>query len=90
VEKMFIECSNKIVFIGVSQDDKGKIEDFVNKFELSFLIARDAENKIASTFNARMPTHVLIDVQGTIRYFDPSPPEIRDLEKILRWQTLRC
>ena len=81
---MFREFSDKIVLIGVSQDDKGKIEDFVNKFDLGFPLARDAENKIASAFNAMIPTHILMDVHGTIRYFDPSPPEIGDLEKILK------
>jgi peroxiredoxin len=84
VEKMFKEFSDRIVFIGVSQDDKLKIEDFVNKFQLSFPIAEDADKKIFSAFNARIPTHVLIDRQGTIRYVEPSSPEIKDLEKIIK------
>ncbi len=81
---MFKEFNDKIVFIGISQDDRGKIEDFVKKFELSFPIVRDAEKIIASAFNARIPNHVLIDMQGTIRYSEPSPPGIKDLENILK------
>jgi peroxiredoxin len=42
---MFSEFSDRIVFVGISQDDKGRIEDFVKKFDLSFPIARDAEKK---------------------------------------------
>jgi peroxiredoxin len=83
VEKLYREFGDKIEFIGINQDDKKKIEDFVKKFELSFPIARDAEKNIASAFNARIPTHILIDRQGTIRYVEPSAPEIKDLEKIL-------
>jgi peroxiredoxin len=81
---MFKEYSDKIIFIGISQDDKGKIDDFVKKFELSFPIARDAEKTIAPAFDARIPTHILIDGQGTIRYFEPSSPETKDLEKLLK------
>lgn len=81
---MFNEFSDKIVFIGISEDDRGKIEDFVKKFELSFPIARDAEKNIASAFNVRIPTHILINVQGTIRYIEPSPPAVKDLEKIFK------
>ena len=81
---MFKEFNDKIVFIGISQDDSGKIEDFVKKFELSFPIARDAEKNIVQAFDARIPTHILVDMQGTIRYSEPSPPEIKDLENILK------
>jgi peroxiredoxin len=84
VEKMFNEFSDKIVFIGISEDDRGKIEDFLKKLELSFPIARDAEKNIASAFNARIPTHILVDRQGTIRYVEPSAPETKDFEKILK------
>jgi peroxiredoxin len=81
---MFKEFNDKIAFIGISQDDIGKIEDFVKKFELNFPIARDAEKNIAPAFNARIPTHILIDKQGMTKYSEPSPPEIKDLENILK------
>ena len=81
---MFKKYSDKIMFIGISQDDKGKIDDFVKKFELNFPVARDAEKTIVPAFDARIPTHILIDRQGTIRYSEPSPPEIKDLENILK------
>jgi peroxiredoxin len=81
---MFKEFNDKIAFIGISQDDSGKIEDFVKKFELGIPVARDAEKTIAPAFDARIPTHILIDMQGTIKYSEPSPPEIKDLEKILK------
>lgn len=81
---MFKEFNDRIAFIGISQDAKDKIEDFVKKFELSFPIASDAEKNITPAFDARIPTHILIDMQGTIRYSEPSPPEIKDLENILK------
>jgi len=84
VEKMFKEFSNKIVFIGISQDDKGKVEDFVKKFELSFPVVHNAGKSIMSSFNARIPSYILIDVQGRIRYIAHSLPEVSDLEKILK------
>lgn len=84
MEKMFKEFGDKIVFIGISQDDKGKVEGFLKKFELSFPIACDPGKNITAAFDARIPTHILIDRQGTTRYVEPSSPEIKDLEKILK------
>jgi peroxiredoxin len=84
VEKMFKEFKDRIAFIGISQDDKARIEDFVKKFQLSFPIANDADKRIFSAFDARVPTHILIDKQGIIRYLEPSSAEIKDLEKVLK------
>lgn len=39
---------------------------------------------VTSAFDARIPTHVLIDRRGTIRYIEPFPSEMEDLEKILK------
>lgn len=81
---MFKEFSDQIMFLGISRDDKDKIEDFVKKFELSFAVVQDAGITISAAFNARIPTYILIDRQGTIRYLEPSSPETKDLEKLLK------
>ncbi len=81
---MFEEFKGRIVFIGICQDDKTKIEDFMKKFDLNFPVANDADKRVFSAFDARVPTHILIDKQGTIRYVEPSSAEIKDLEKILK------
>ena len=84
MEKMFKEFGDKVIFIGISQDDREKIKRFVMKHGLSFPIVHDPGKIIAPLFNARIPTHFLIDMQGTIRYCEPSPPGIKDLENILK------
>lgn len=84
MEKIYRELGDKIAFVGINHEDNEKIEEFVKKYGLSFPVALDRKRSIAAVFNARIPTYVLIDKHGTIKYLAPVFPERNDLEKILR------
>lgn len=84
MEKAFRTHGEKIEFLAVSQDDMASIEGFIRKFRLSVPVARDADKRLSKTFHARMPTYILIDASGIIRYMKPFIPEERDIEGILK------
>lgn len=84
MEKLYRALGDRIAFIGISQDDRGRMDDFVRELALSFPIAQDTDKSISTAFRARIPSHVLIDMQGMIRYFEPSAPDIKHMEKILK------
>jgi peroxiredoxin len=81
---MFRKFGGRIVFIGISREDKAKLANFVKKFHVTFFVAQDGDGSIFSAFDARIPTHILVDREGIIRYSEPVPPDPRDLERVLR------
>jgi thiol-disulfide isomerase/thioredoxin len=59
-----------LVIIGVSVDEKkSEMEKFLQKNKVSFAIVRDAAHKLVATAGVEtMPTSMLIDTEGKIRF----------------------
>ncbi|MBI5639666.1 MAG: redoxin domain-containing protein [Nitrospirae bacterium] len=83
MEKLYKEFGGRVEFIGMNQGDKEKIGPFRKKYGLSFPNAHDDNRKILSAFKARVPTHVLIGIHGTVQYMAPHMPGRKELEKLL-------
>ena len=84
MEKLYEEFGGRIEFIGINQGDKEKIGQFTKKYGLSFQTAYDDNRKILAAFEARVPTHMLIDIHGTVQYVAPYLPGRKEIEKLLR------
>lgn len=59
-----------------------KIGDYMEKYGLSLPVAYDEGMKVSSSFDAKAPTNIIIDVNGTILYKKASPPA--DIEGYLK------
>ncbi|MBI4689800.1 MAG: TlpA family protein disulfide reductase [Nitrospirae bacterium] len=84
MEKLYKEFKDRIEFIGINKGDKEKIEGFIKKYDLSFPVAHDLNEKVLTAFKARIPTYVLIDTNGKIRYKEPDLPESKHLDELIK------
>ncbi len=82
MEELYRELGDKVEFIGINQGFKENIKDYMKKYNLSFPVAYDEGEKILLSFDARVPTHILIDIEGRIKYKEPEPPE--NIKKYLK------
>lgn len=81
---MYKDLGDKIEFLGINLGDREDIEKFIKEYKLSFPVAYDREGKVASSFNAKVPTFILIDINGRVSYTEPHAPERKHLEKLLK------
>jgi peroxiredoxin len=81
VEKAFLALGGRVEFIGISSEDGEKIGEYLEEYGLSLPVARDEDGGVMSLFGARVPTNVIIDIDGTVIYRRASPPE--DIEEYL-------
>jgi peroxiredoxin Q/BCP len=89
--KKFTELETEIIVIG--PEDKAAFKDYWNKHDLPFVGLPDPDHRIANIYGqevkllqmGRMPTQVLIDKSGRIRYrhFGNSMADITDNRQIL-------
>ena len=61
---------DRLVIIGVNVDEKpAKMEAFLKKHQVSFIVVRDAEQKLVATAEPEtMPTSFVLDADGKIRF----------------------
>ena len=82
METLYKDLGDKIQFIGINQGDKEEdMGKFIKEHKLSFPVVYDKDKKIASSFSARMPSQILIDIRGVIIYKEPETP--RDIKKYM-------
>lgn len=80
---MYQRYGDKMEFIGICADKAEEIGEFVKKHDLSFPVAHDEGRKVTLSFGVRIPTHILIDKEGKIKYQEPYPPELEKFMKEL-------
>ena len=68
MEKLYKEFGDRIEFIGINVGTEKDLRSFVQEYHLTFPIAYDRGNKIASLFGARIETNIFIDRKGVITY----------------------
>jgi len=68
VEKLYEEFGDRIEFLGVNLGTEADIKDYIKKRGLTFPVFYDKGNTIASLFDAKIETHILIDKNGVITY----------------------
>jgi peroxiredoxin len=81
---MFRKFGGRIVFIGISREDKARLTNFAKKFHVTFFVVHDGGGSVFAAFGARIPTHILVDREGIIRYSEPVPPGPKDFGRVLR------
>jgi peroxiredoxin len=80
VEKLHKKFGERIEIIGINLGIKKEIEGFLKKRHITFPIAYDKDNVVASAFDAKVDTHILIDRKGVIRFKERGFPEDMDKE----------
>ena len=85
---MYRRFGDRVEFIGINLGFREKIPEYMKKNNLNFPVAYDKGEKILSSFGARVPTSILIDLNGRIRYKDADPPEDieKSLEELFTWE----
>jgi peroxiredoxin len=68
VEKLYEEFGGRVEFLGVNLGTEADIKDYMKKRGLTFPVCYDKGNTIASLFDAKIETHILIDKSGVITY----------------------
>lgn len=81
MEKLYRRFGTDIEFLAVNLSFKSDIEKFVKKYGLTFPVAYDEGSKVASLFNAKIETNILIDRNGVITFEEREFPT--DIEKRL-------
>jgi peroxiredoxin len=76
-----------VVFLGIADSDKKKIEKFIQKTEFKYnLIPKETANSIIENYNVNsFPTHTIIDKNGNVRFNEAglSGNTIESLKKII-------
>jgi len=88
VEETYKNFGDRIEFIGINLGFREEISEYMKKNNLTFSVAYDKDEKILSSFGARIPTFILIDTTGRIRYKDSDPPKNveNSLEELLKYR----
>lgn len=68
MEELFKKFGDRIDFIGVNLGTEKNIAAFIKKYGLTFLVAYDRGNAVASIFGAKIETNILIDRNGTVKF----------------------
>ena len=68
MEKLYKEFGDRIEFIGINVGTEKDLQSFIEKYHLTFPVSYDRGNKIASLFEAKIETNILIDRKGVITY----------------------
>lgn len=70
LESLHHRYKDRLVIIAVSVDEKpAKMEAFLKKHSISFVVVRDAAHTLAGAVDAdTMPTSFLLDAEGQIRF----------------------
>lgn len=76
--------NSALMILGIAiQEPKNKLLKFINKKQINYSILLDLEAKVANKYNIRgIPTNVLIDKNGIVRYYANLLPD-EDLIKSL-------
>jgi peroxiredoxin len=68
VEELYKEFGDRIEFIGINLGTEKDLNNFIKKHHLTFPITYDRGNRIASLFDAKIETNILIDRKGIITF----------------------
>ena len=64
MEKLYKEFGDRIEFIGINLGTEKDLKNFIKKYHLTFPVSYDKGDKLASLFDARIETNILIDRRG--------------------------
>lgn len=83
---MYRRFGDRVEFIGINLGFREKISEYMKENNLNFPVAYDEGEKILSSFGAKIPMFMLVDVNGRIRYRGAEPPEDvkKSLQELLR------
>jgi peroxiredoxin len=86
VEELYKKFGSGIEFIGINLGTEKDLKNFINKNQLTFPVSYDKGNKIASLFNAKIETNILIDKNGVITFSEKGFRDDIDkyLEKLIQ------
>lgn len=79
---MYKEFRDEIEFIGISADTKKDIDKFMKENSFTFPVVHDETNIVSRIFHERVPAHILISKEGSVKYSEPEPPD--DVKKYLK------
>lgn len=90
MEELYKEFGDRMAIIGINLGTEKDLKNFMKKYHLTFPISYDGENRIASLFDAKIETNILIDRKGVITYKEKGFRDDMDryLRKLIKDDTL--